>query len=378
MARTKVFFVINSMALGGAERQMAEVVRRLPRDRFEPVLCSLGPENAYPELLPAGEPRYVVTSKGLDAVREVEAAMHRERPDVVHSFMEYGNLVARLASRRLPGTVVVTSVRSRSMAFKYSLVEGLLSRWSDAVVVNSVGTARELQAIQFVPKAKIRVIGNILDLDRFRPATIMDRAAARSRLGLEGPTLLLPGRIGYAKNQLGLVAALWRLRTGGRLPAGTTLLLAGRVYNQDVGDLLPRLLDRMGLADVVRILGPVKSVESLYAACDWVLLPSLWEGLPNAALEAHACGRPVVLSADANVDGIVADGVSGFEHPTLSNEGLATALDRALHLSDAEREAMGRAGRERVVARFAPGRILSDIEALYDELLARRRANGAR
>ena len=82
---------------------------------------------------------------------------------------------------------------------------------------------------------------------------------------------------------------------------------------------------------------------SLYQAADVAVLPSLWEGLPNAVLEALACGLPAVVSHAANIDGIVTDG-AGFEVPTFAHGPLADALARITALSDDQRRAMGTAG----------------------------------
>ena len=57
-------------------------------------------------------------------------------------------------------------------------------------------------------------------------------------------------------------------------------------------------------------------MASLYHAADALVMPSLWEGLPNAVLEAHASGLPAVVSHAANIDRLVLDGESGFEVPT--------------------------------------------------------------
>ena len=81
---------------------------------------------------------------------------------------------------------------------------------------------------------------------------------------------------------------------------------------------------------------------SLYQAADVAVLPSLWEGLPNAVLEALACGLPAVVSHAANIDGIVTEG-AGFEVPTFAHGALADALVRITALSDDERRAHGRA-----------------------------------
>jgi glycosyltransferase involved in cell wall biosynthesis len=111
---------------------------------------------------------------------------------------------------------------------------------------------------------------------------------------------------------------------------------------------------------------------SLYHAADALVLPSLYEGLPNAVLESHACGLPAVVSHAANIDGLVLDGQSGFEVPTFDHEALAGALARLFALSDEERRAMGARGRAHIASTFSVDRILEETVRLYDGLLAQK------
>ena len=108
---------------------------------------------------------------------------------------------------------------------------------------------------------------------------------------------------------------------------------------------------------------------SLYQAADVAVLPSLWEGLPNAVLEALACGLPAVVSHAANIDGIVTEG-AGFEVPTFAHGALADALARITALSDDERRAMGARGRAHIADNFSTTRVLGEMVDLYDRLLA--------
>ncbi len=122
----------------------------------------------------------------------------------------------------------------------------------------------------------------------------------------------------------------------------------------------------------MRFLGAAKEIESLYWAADVLVLPSLYEGLANAALEGCAAGLPAILSHAANVDGIIQDGVSGWEVPTISLAALARALGVALSAPGEDLRAMGTAARAGVVARFAPHEnyVVDQTVAIYDELTA--------
>lgn len=373
VARTKVVVLVDSLAQGGAERQALEIARRLPQERFEAVLCTLRADLAYGHLLPEGLRHVVIGTRNPFAIaRRLRNFLAAERPDVVHSLLEPSNFWNRVVSPGVGHPVVISSVRCRLMRPRFAVMEKLLARRCHAVTANSVGIVRELVRWQRVPAGKLRLIGNFVDFERFRPLPDETRDRVRAELGLSGTTFLMPGRISVMKHQIGLVLALGRLKRRGRLPDSTRFLLAGRISQGWNTRLFRYLVRRDGLEPYVRYLGPVTAIEEIYSAADWVVLPSLWEGLPNAALEGHACERPLLLSHAANLDGIMADGQTGFEFPTGWIEPMAAAVERALATPVEVAREMGRAGRRRVLERFSNQKVIGDIVALYDEFLPSR------
>ena len=373
--RHKVLLFIPNLQQGGAERQILELMTRLPA-RFEPTLCLYEDVVHYREYLPPGEPRHVLGAPrmGPGGLRRLVEVLRVEKPDILHSYRDKANFWARLATRQVSVPVVITAVRSRAMHVVHLATEWWLSERSDRVIANSEGVRRELVGLAGVAPEKIQLLHNFIDLERFHPPDAAERSAARAKWGLGGGelALLLPGRVGLQKHQLGLALALARLKRAGRLPANVRVLLAGRNRDRLYSSVLPRVLAWLGLSQIVRFLGTVTEMSSLYQAADALVMPSLYEGLPNAVLEAHACGLPAVVSHAANIDGIVVDGESGFEAPTFDHDALAEVLARLLGVSADERRAMGARGRAHVAATFGVDRVLAETIRLYDELLAQK------
>jgi len=376
MDRTKVFFFIPTLEQGGAERQILALMSRLPA-RFEPVL-GVWHDRAihFPELLPPGQPRHVLGTNRMTraAFRRLVEILRAERPAIVHCFLNRANFWGRLAALRAGVPVVISSNRARMMELRYLPFERWLSERCQLIITNSVGVRDELVNVARVAPERIRIIHNVLDLEHFRPPTAAERQAARNKHGFRDDqrVLLLPGRVSVQKHQLGLLLALGRLARQRRLPDDIVVSLPGRQKRTLIGRLVGALARRRRLRNIVQLPGPESDMRSLYWAADLLVLPSLWEGLPNVALEACASGLPAVLSHAANLDGIVAPGETGWEVPTGDHWALGEALFAAFALPRERWAELGRRGRQRIETLFQPARVIAETVAAYDELLAER------
>jgi UDP-glucose:(heptosyl)LPS alpha-1,3-glucosyltransferase len=119
----------------------------------------------------------------------------------------------------------------------------------------------------------------------------------------------------------------------------------------------------------VKFFGGVKDVRPFYGAADVFALPTLYDPFPNAALEAWACGLPVVTSTDCGAAELVVEGENGYvcharDVPGLCQK-LGLALSRAAHMADAARTSVSQLSMEAMGAR---------LQALYRHLLAARSA----
>ena len=189
------------------------------------------------------------------------------------------------------------------------------------------------------------------------------RTQARAALGLsaDASVVAVLGRISGWKGQDVAVRAL------AQLPANWVLLIAGEPWRGEERHLreLLALAGRLGVADRVVHAGFVDDVSLVYGAADAIAVPSKQpDPLPNAALEAAASGCCVIASAHGGLPEIVRDGETGV----LVAPGDSDALAAAIAGADGER--LGAAAAADVVQRFAPVRMLDEVQGLYDTLLS--------
>jgi glycosyltransferase involved in cell wall biosynthesis len=195
-----------------------------------------------------------------------------------------------------------------------------------------------------------------------------ERSAAKTRFGVASrhPVIVFPAWQGLAKGHVTFLYALARARREGALQ-NAVVLFAGRVRDRLVGGLIPRVIARLWLADIVRPLGAVSDMPALLAAADWAVLPSWWEGgaPPMAVIEALACGVPTIVSHAADGDERLSSAGVGLVVPTFRVRPLALALRRAGEMNETERAKLGASGRAWVIANASPEVVLEKLMEIY-------------
>ena len=142
-------------------------------------------------------------------------------------------------------------------------------------------------------------------------------------------------------------------------------IIAGPIQDIQAQRALDREIETHELANDVVQLPATRDPEAYYFACDTSVLFSPDEGLPNVALESLASGRPVVISAAANTEGMITDGKTGWIVPTGDVARLAETLERVLALSHAELAGMRQACLDRA-AEYSVDALVRRYTRLYE------------
>lgn len=365
----RVLHVLAETGWSGGEVQLEHLVRHL-HER--------GHENAF-ALLPGATFRRVaeelgrrvfdvnlrrpLRSGGLLAARR---AIREFRPDVVHFGCGRSLLWGGLAARGIEGPVKVTTRRIDYPIGRGAFRGGRYRRLVDHVIANCEAVRRRVLEAG-LPEDRVTLIHEGIEVGPWLEVR-QDRAAARERLGLPAEALVVccAATLRPRKGQRVLVEAFQRL--AGRFP-DALLVLAGDGTDRAA---LTELVAREGLAERVRIPGPIRPVRDLYGASDIGAMASYHEGLSNACLEQSAAGLPLVVTNVGGLPEIVDDGVTGFVVEPGDIAGFEDRIGRLLG-DDALRARTGEAGRRRTAERFTAARMARRTEELLIRLCAARR-----
>lgn len=381
--RVRIFHFLDSLHLGGAERQVLKLVDGLRGTDFEVrVACfrARGELEAEARLDGAPVREFPIASlrnpAALLQLLALARHLRRERIDVVHTTTLYPNIFGVLAARLARTPVIVASVRDMGSIWSGSLrrAQRWACRFADAVVTNAEAIADRLVSEGY-ERGRIEVIRNGVE-----PSGLPARSHPefRRELGIphDAPVVGAVCRLHWVKALEDLVEAAPRVLAVH--PATRFVVIgpdSGSVEREAYADRLRARAAELELGERFLFAGLRNDVPRVLTELTVSVLPSLSEGLSNTLLESMAAGVPVVATAVGGNPEIVADGETGLLVPASRPDELAAAIGRLLD-SPSLAAAMGREGRRRIVEQFGCARMVDQTAALYQRLLAREGRRG--
>jgi glycosyltransferase involved in cell wall biosynthesis len=259
---------------------------------------------------------------------------------------------------------------------------GPLKRWyngvmtrADLTIANSTFTRDHVIAEHGLGAGRLAVVPEGVDTEVFDPGAVSAERVARVRaawgLGAADrrPILLLAARLTGWKGQGLMVEALTRLNE----PADPWLILAGKAEKPGQAEAIETAARRAGVADRVRIVGPVDDMPAAMAAATLVVAPStLPESFGRTVAEAGAMARPVLASPLGGPAETVSHGETGWLVPAGDVDAWAAAVDGALGAGADALALLGRRARERVVHHYSLEAMTEQTFGAYHRLLGAR------
>ncbi|HET6362895.1 MAG TPA: glycosyltransferase [Gemmatimonadota bacterium] len=275
-------------------------------------------------------------------------------------------VVARLNSGWDPAEPIVTS------GLKWRRRRRYHRHYVQLAATNSRAGKDDVVARGYLPPERVVPIYNGVDFSRFDPDQVAP-GAFRAELGIAARAPLVVSISRYVERK----GQEFEVEAAGRLTAERPELHFAFVgpCRERERPYKERLTARAGLFPGrarIHFLDAREDVPAVLADADLLVRAALTEGLPNVALEAMAMRVPVVATGICGTPEAVLDGVTGRLVPTADDQAIAAAVGELLDLPQDDRAAMGRRGREHVLATFGLDRMVDEYEALFERALAER------
>lgn len=352
-----------TVGIGGAETLILQLADELSA-RGRKVVCVLPESGGWltDQMKQRGFPVYTFQIRHpFDSrlVRQLSASLASEGVDVLHShefaMAVFGTAVA--GTLRRPHVVTMHGNQTILDRLRHRVLLRWAFRNSRAAIAVSEDTRRYMAKRMGLPANAIQVIQNGV------PVRVGDRTLARRSLGIADDELLLlgTGSLVERKGFQVLIDALAQLSQGQPSLPQWHLAIAGEgSYRNEIESRIRKAQ----LADRVSLLGYRSDIPDLQAGADLFVMPSLWEGLPLAVLEAMCAGNPVVASRTSGIPEAIRDSETGLLVQPGQVDALANALGTVMTDPDL-RLRLGSRAREVALSRFTVSRMADDYERLY-------------
>lgn len=375
--RRKVFFLLDSLNIGGTEVQAVELATRLNPELYDVTLGCLRARGPLLDRLKGSSVsiREFYPQGGFDSVQggyqmlRLALFLRRGGFQIMHAHDLYANLLGIPAAviARIP--VIISSQRDLGHLDLYKSWRRIwlrrLQKLSTAVLTNANAVREAVLTEDHFAAEKVRVIHNGVDLERFaRPSE--DRSWLAPPNGNQERWIVLVGNMhGDVKGHPVLIAAA---QTVVREFPDVKFLFAG---DGEKKNDFEKQTQRLGIARHFLFLGRRDDVPRILACSDIGVLASKAEGLPNAVLEYLAAGLPTIASCVGGNVEIIRDGKTGLLVPPEDSSALAAAILRLLRNPVLAAD-LGKNGQNFVAAEFSFQRLIEKTDQMYTELLHAR------
>jgi glycosyltransferase involved in cell wall biosynthesis len=372
--KIKICYVIGTLDIGGAEKQLLMLSRGLDKQKFSSVVISLrngGPlkkdfEISGIKVIEAGK-KFKIDILFFFRLLKI---IKKERPEILHTFMFTSNTWGRVAGILSNVPVIISSERCVDIFKKchHRLIDRILLLFTKTIVANSQAVKTFYQKTEGIPESKIKVICNGIEIknsgNKGEEAKINIEKKKELDLEKAGYVIGCGGRFTKQKGFIYLIKAIPLIL---KYFPQAYFIFAGDGLLKDV---FKKTTIDLGIEKNIIFTGYRKDIANIFAVCDIISVPSLFEGMPNVVLEAMALSKPVVGTDIPEIAELVKNGKNGFLVPVKNSISLAEKIIYLLENPSLCKK-MGEEGFRLAKEKFSSEKMIKNYEILYNGLLSR-------
>lgn len=374
----KIIHLITGLGLGGAENQLAQLVRHSDPSRCEHIIISMQDTGIYgAKLREQGIKLYTLGMRrgsiSIIACYRLIKILQQEKPDLLQTWLYHADLLGLLVGKFLGFSNIIWNIRCSNMDLKhYSRLTSLVIKFCSffsfipkAVIVNSSAGQVAHEALGYRVKNWIK-IPNGFNTDHYKPDPAK-RIRLRDQLTIQNSSLLVGmiARYDPMKDHVTFLQAVKKM-----LPKFNDIqfVLVGEGINKSNKPLMEKIVS-LELESYIHLLGARQDIPDILNALDVLVLPSAFgEGFPNILGEAMASGIPCIASRVGDSAAIIDN--TGIVVQPSNPEQLANAIEALLQLDKIERQRLGELARSRIIENYQFSKVIKKYETIYEELCA--------
>jgi len=329
--RKKIVFAINNLGMGGAENMLIEQVRHIDQSHFETYIITLlsNPKINILSKIPMGT-RFLEFNfsnlLNLNSFYKLWKFLREEKVDAIITNLFVTNFIVRIVAvtARVP---VILSYEHNVYQYKKNwqiVVDHLLAYFTNKILVSSIDVLEFTSKQEFLPKSKFQLNPNSISLKLGEAKR--DRVAVLHKYGLPKESLYIVavGSLTKQKGHTYLIDSVYEMKQRGVF--GFRVLIFG---NGILESELVNKIEKLGLTEEIRLMG-FKPIEEIVAISDIFTMPSLWEGLSIALLQAMNAGCPIVSTKVSGANEVIENNINGILVDAKNSHQLALALESLL------------------------------------------------
>ncbi|MFW5888114.1 MAG: glycosyltransferase [Patescibacteria group bacterium] len=370
--KIKIMYVLTGLHTGGAEVLLRDLLRKIDREKFEPVVVSIVPIGQIgKEIEQAGD--RVISLKinrkwnFLLMFGRFLKLIKKEKPQIIHAHLFHAIFLSRLAKLFNKKTKIISTIHNENIGGRSrEFLLRMTDRLSDITNTISQRVSEIMVDKKVVKKDKVRTVYNGIDLEKFYPDPEKGKKI-KERLDIENnyPVLISVGRLAEAKGFGYLLESVKELK---KEYNDIVLIILGEGEKRQ--ELESKIKD-LNLENNIFLSGNKSNVVDYLNSADIFVSSSLWEGLPTAILEAMACGLPVVATNVGGTAEIVEDGRQGLLMDSQSPEQITEKVTYLLN-NDEKKDKFRKEARIKIKNNFTLEEMVKNYEKMYIDLCEKR------
>lgn len=368
----KICFVIDTLGIGGTEKQLIEIINNLDPAKFRTYLVCLRDSEMFKNLNSNCiklllDVKSFKTINALKKILQFRSFLINEKIDIVQAFFIDANIIA-IISARLAGVKKIISSR-RDMGYWYSKNKlslfRFINRFVDRFLVNSEAIKANLSKIEKISEDKIDVIYNGISLEYFNKTNFSNVSKLKHDLKIPDNNIVI-----------GCLANLNRI-----VKRVDVFIKASAIVSQSVENIsfliigdgclrneLNELAKNLNVSDKIIFAGQRNDIASLLQIIDIGVLTSDSEGFSNSIMEYMAAGIPTVATDVGGNRELIDDNTDGFLVPPDNPQFIADAILKLIN-DEKLRVSMGNSSKQKVLQKFSLEKMIKNLENYYFGIL---------